>query len=242
MIWFACPKCRKVHGRPDNAGGAMIFCDCGQGLTVPWESTAAEPSAAPAVVVPPAGRESAGRGEPLSFGGAPEKPMPVEPLPPVRASRRRARYEHDPNVCLNHETRPKQKVCVECGMSFCDDCVVTFRGQALCGPCKNYEARLLQQPPRTSGLALASVLMALAAGPLMFCLLSVGASRGFVLLTLFALAPQVMAFLAGLFALRRAQADPRVGGQPLAITGIVTASFTAVLTMVLTLYAPRVGA
>ncbi len=236
MIWFACSKCKKVHGRPDNAGGAMVFCECGQGMTVPWESTAAEPPHTPAVVVPQSGRDA-----PLSFGGSPSRPLPPEPLPPVRAGRRRARYEHDPNVCLNHETRTKQKVCADCGMSFCDDCVVSFRGQTLCGPCKNYEAKLLQQPPQTSGLALASLLLALAAGPLMFCLLSVGASRGFALLTLFALAPQVMAFLAGLFALRRAQSDPRVGGQTLAITGILTASFTAVLTVTLALYAPRLG-
>jgi hypothetical protein len=237
MIWFACSKCQKVHGRPDNAGGAMIFCDCGHGLTVPWESTAAEPPHTPAVVLP-----QAGRGEPLSFGGPPARQQPPEPLPPVRGVRRRARYEHDPNVCLNHETRPKQKACAECGLSFCDDCVVTFRGQALCGPCKNYETRLLQRPPKVSGLALSSVLLALAAGPLMICLLSAGAARGFALLTLFALAPQVMAFLAGLFALRRAQADPRIGGQTLAITGILTASFTAVLTVMLALYAPRMGA
>ena len=25
MIWFACPKCHKVHGRPENAIGAMVF-------------------------------------------------------------------------------------------------------------------------------------------------------------------------------------------------------------------------
>ena len=45
MIWFACKQCGKVHSRPESAAGAMVFCDCGQGCIVPWESTAPEPEA-----------------------------------------------------------------------------------------------------------------------------------------------------------------------------------------------------
>jgi hypothetical protein len=236
MIWFACPKCGKVHGRQENASGAMVFCDCGQGLTVPWESTAPEPADLPAVAMP-----SPPRREPLSFG-EPAKPRPPEPLPPARPGRRGSRYQHDPNVCFNHESRPKQRTCDECDLPFCDDCVLTFRGQTLCGPCKNYQAKLLQRPPQTSGLALASLLVAVLTGPLVLCLLPVGARNGMVALSLFALVPHAVAFTAGLFALRSAQSDPGVGGQGLAITGMLTASFSALVTIALTLYAPRLGA
>ena len=102
MIWFACPKCSKVLGRPENAAGAMVFCECGHGLTVPWESTAPEPAHVPVAAAPPARRV-----EPLSFGGT-AQPAPSSPLPPPRASRRRARIEVDSNVCLNHESRAKR--------------------------------------------------------------------------------------------------------------------------------------
>ena len=44
MIWFTCKKCGKTHNRPDTAAGTMIFCACGNGNTVPWESTASEPA------------------------------------------------------------------------------------------------------------------------------------------------------------------------------------------------------
>ena len=234
MIWFACPKCKQAHGRPENSSGSMVFCPCGQGLTVPWESTIAEPANVPVVVVPPAGRA-----QPLSFGG-PSKPEPIAPLPPARAARRRGRVEPDPKVCLNHESRPKQKTCADCGLSFCDDCVVTFRGQDLCGPCKNYEAKLLQRPPKVSFLALTSVLAAFLA-----VVLVVGAPSGrgtvFTVLMVIALAVQTLSFLMGLFALRLLQADRRIGGRGLAITGMATASFTALLTIAITVVNLRAG-
>jgi len=234
MIWFACSKCSKVHGRPESSAGAMVFCECGSGLTVPWESTAPEPAHTPAVAAPQPRRV-----EPLLFGRGIESP-PAEAVPAPRPSRRKARFDHDPSFCLNHEARPRQKMCADCGMSFCDDCVVSFRGQTLCGPCKNYETKLLQRPPRRSGLALASAAVAFGAGllalsmpwnrPLVFCVFAI-----------IAVAVQILAFFAGLFALRKTQTDPQAGGQGLAITGMSAASFTAVLTIVLTFYAQKFG-
>ena len=48
MIWFACKKCNKKHGRADNLAGTMVFCDqCGQGNTVPWQSTTSAPETPP---------------------------------------------------------------------------------------------------------------------------------------------------------------------------------------------------
>lgn len=236
MIWFACGKCAKVHGRSENAAGSMIFCSCGQGLTVPWESTAPEPANVPAAAAPES--PLIPKVDPVTFGEpAPARPARFE-TPPPRISRRGARYHVDPMHCFNHETRPQQKTCDDCGLSFCDECVVTFRGQTLCGPCKNYEAKLLQRTPQTSSMALLSLVVAFAAGPLLFCLASMGAQRG---LTLIALIPQVFALIAGIVALRKIQSDPTIGGQTLAITGMLTASFTAVLTVVLTVYGVRVG-
>src|SRR4051794_30074890 len=130
MIWFACPKCAKVHGRPENAIGAMIFCDCGNGLTVPWESTAPEPAHPPALAAP-----GGARVEPLNFGEPARPSSPAPETTPLPRPRRGARYQIDPNQCFNHESRKKQKNCEECGLPFCDNCVVTFRGQVMCGPC-----------------------------------------------------------------------------------------------------------
>ena len=53
MIWFTCKQCGKTHGRPENSVGSLVFCECGAGNTVPWESTVAEPeqpAAAPAAL------------------------------------------------------------------------------------------------------------------------------------------------------------------------------------------------
>ncbi len=48
MIWFACKKCNKKHGRADNLAGTMVFCDqCGHGNTVPWQSTTSAPETPP---------------------------------------------------------------------------------------------------------------------------------------------------------------------------------------------------
>lgn len=54
MIWFACKQCGKVQGRPDSAAGSLIFCNCGSGNTVPWESTVEPPpESVPTQNVPP---------------------------------------------------------------------------------------------------------------------------------------------------------------------------------------------
>ncbi len=240
MIWFTCKKCAKVHGRPENSIGSMIFCDCGQGLTVPWESTAPEPAQTPVIVSGGGSAAAAERTEPLTFG-EPARPTPPEPLPPPRVGRGRARYQFDPNFCFNHDTRAKQKICEDCGLPFCDSCIVTFRGQTLCGPCKNYEAKLLQRPPTTSGFATLSFLIALALGPLAFCLFPAVSKPGVSWVMLFAILPQALAFAAGLYALHKSRKDPRIGGQTLAITGMLTASFITVLTIALTVAAGHMG-
>jgi hypothetical protein len=235
MIWFACKQCGRVHGRPENSIGAMIFCDCGQGLTVPWENTAPEPAGgAEAVSLP--------RPEPLTFGAQPEREPYREPEPAPRRARR-GRIEPDPAVCFNHETVPKREVCADCGLSFCAECITLFRGQMLCGPCKNYLVKKLQRAPRISGWALTSMATALLTAPGLFCLMPIGRSMGGASwLTLLALVPHGLAIALGMLALRQADSDPRLGGRSQAIAGIVIASLAAVVTVVMTVTIQRWGA
>src|SRR5438105_12622885 len=63
MIWFSCSKCQKTLGRPESSVGALVFCDCGQGNAVPWDSTAAAPA------------------EPLPAEVLPPQPPPLRPVP-----------------------------------------------------------------------------------------------------------------------------------------------------------------
>ena len=69
MIWFACKQCGKRHSRAESSIGTLIFCECGQANTVPWESTVEAP---PVTEAP----------EPLP--AAPAAPLPLPPrLDPV---------------------------------------------------------------------------------------------------------------------------------------------------------------
>src|SRR5438132_8967068 len=152
MIWFACKQCGKTHGRPESSVGTTIFCECGQGNLVPWESTAPEPpriEAEPAAAAPPAPppaplpfpAPAAPRLEPVTFEKSPPPSIPV-----ARPRGRGARVRPDPNFCLQHPTTPSKSPCADCREGFCADCLVTFQGESLCGPCKNFRVRLLDAP------------------------------------------------------------------------------------------------
>lgn len=228
MIWFACKKCGKVHGRSDNSIGALIFCECGQSLTVPFESTVAEPEPAMLAAVPPPPE--------------PAPPAPRAPSAPARGPRRRPeRRPVDPHHCFNHQTLAAQQSCADCGEVFCTDCLVSFQGKTLCGPCKNFRVRLMQQPRRLSGLALVSLILALFTGPLGLCILPLmpGSKAPFV--PLLALLPHLVALALGGAALRSLEKDQQTCGRGVALTAMVTASVAAMLTVILTWYAPRVG-
>jgi hypothetical protein len=227
MIWFTCKKCGKTHGRPESSVGSMIFCDCGQGNVVPWESTAAAPETPPvqAATAPPT---------PILLREESDLP---EILPRVR--RRSGRYRPDSAYCLNHETVPSQHKCPDCGEAFCSDCVLTLQGTTMCGPCKNYRVRRMMRPPRLSGFALASALLALLTGPLVFCLYPFAASSDASYLSLFALVPQIVAFGLGALALRSTETDAQRSGRSLAITGMVTAAVAGVLTVVMSVFVVR---
>jgi hypothetical protein len=225
MIWFRCKDCGKTHGRPENSAGSMIFCECGQGLMVPWESTVAAPETIPAA--PPAA---------TAIPVEKESDSP-EILPRVR--RRSSPRRADPAYCLNHETVLSQHKCPDCGEAFCGDCVLTFQGTMLCGPCKNYRVRRLLRPPQLSGMALASVLLALIAAPVSLCVAALAASSGGSLVSLLALLPELLALGLGALALRVTETDVKRSGRSLAITGMVAAGVACVLTLVMSIFAGR---
>jgi hypothetical protein len=225
MIWFSCKQCGKTHGRPESSAGSMVFCDCGHGNLVPWESTAAEP--APLPEPPPTPLPPVARPAPT----LPERDRPDRAGSP--RSRRRARYAPDPTFCLNHENTPSQKTCADCGESFCNDCTVVFQGITLCGPCKNHRIRAFQKPPRLSSMAVISMLLAVTSGPMGLCLLWISSVVGSLFICF-----QVAALILGVLALRATERDPRISGRSLALTGILTAGLCAILTIVMAVFAP----
>jgi hypothetical protein len=223
MIWFPCKQCGKTHGRPEELSGTLVFCDCGEGNRVPWSSTAPEPAAPP--------EES-----PPAPPPPPRRPRrePDGPRPTPRHWRRdREPARPDPNRCLNHEDRPREATCDECRESFCAACVVTLEGKTVCGPCKDYRARAVRRPPRVSGMAVASCLLALVvAGPVSFCLpmIVVGnqvegeSIAGAVpIFGLFAIILPLTALVLGLLALRDIETNRNVSGRPVALTGTIAA-------------------
>ena len=237
MIWFTCQQCGKKHARPETASGSMVFCECGQGNTVPWESTA---EADTIVVV-----------EELPL--APElAPVKFEPAPPTRSSPRfgpkppdrprdRPRLpprRRDPNDCLNHAGVVREAACADCGEGFCRNCLVYLQAKPLCVQCKNQRLRAMHKALPTSQLALMSLLLALFTGPLAFCLYPIG--RGFsTKFSLLALAPQFFALALGVWALRRLEKKRELGGQSLALSAIFTAGLAVFWSVFLTFYAPR---
>jgi hypothetical protein len=228
MIWFSCKQCGKTHGRPESAVGATIFCECGSGLLVPWESTSAEPPAEPLEPVLPA---------PL-----PPEPISLEqaPGPEMRSPRARKRPRlgrRDPRYCFNHEELPRHTICGDCGESFCESCVVVFEGATLCGPCKNYRVKNLQRILPAPGLSVLSALIAFLAAPLSVGLL-LARHAGSPWWGLAALLPQGLAAALAVLALREAAREPKMGGMPLTLTAFFCACVTAVLICLLTMYAP----
>src|SRR5207302_1859868 len=149
---------------------------------------------------------AAPRLEPVTF----EKSPPAIPVARPRGrGGRGGRPRPDPNFCLQHPTTPAKSPCADCREGFCADCLVTFQGDSLCGPCKNFRVRLLDAPPRVSTMALVSALLALATGPLALCVLPLGRSTATFYLGLMALLPQIAALILGVLGLREAEAGPK---------------------------------
>jgi hypothetical protein len=249
IIWFVCENCGKKHGRPESSSGSLVFCDCGQGNTVPWESTTepevvvvtellppapelapvrfpVEKSSAPPVRLPsrPSDRED-------DRAGRPRRPASFPPRPRPR--------QRDPNICLNHPTVISQAICVDCKNGFCQDCLIQLGGEPVCAACKNQRVKALSKAAPMSQLALVSLLLALVTGPLAFCLYPLGRSFSSQTLSAWALIPQLASLGLGVWALAVTEKNRRLGGKALAISAIVTASFAALWSLFLTFYAAR---
>ena len=251
MIWFACKKCNKTHNRPETSAGTMIFCDCGLGLTVPWESSAAPPAVSPPTVVTPKVPDLAPiQFDPVTIEGpassaassSNSRPaLPAREDDEERSYRRGRTEKRDPEFCFNHQRRPKVDACAECGEVFCSDCLVRLQGALLCGPCKNFRARRQELPPAASSVATASLVISLIAGPLMMCLLLASSSDNSAMrvLSYLSLLLQVLALGLGLWALHDAQKVGKAGGQWVAVTGVAASALTCVLMVLLNLFANR---
>lgn len=226
MIVFACWQCGKHFERPENAAGTLVFCDCGAGVTVPWESAAASPPVPLAIPI-----------EQLPRPQQPEQPMPF-PWTAWEAPQTVIAHR-DPAFCFNHQRLPSEQTCSQCGEKFCKDCVVVLLGKNYCGPCKNFYLRGLQHPPRVSITAICSPLLALLTAPAaLFILVLIGgmgalAAQGgnnssgvawvLALFGLLAVLVQAVAFGLGAYSLWHVETNPRLSGRSLAITGLVTA-------------------
>ncbi len=207
MIWFTCKQCGKTHKRPEEAAGTLVYCTCGEGNRVPWESTA-----------PP--QEE------------PPRPEPAEPRQD-EWPRRRPREERvrDPEYCFNHEEAPATQTCADCGEPFCGACVVTMQDRVLCGPCKNFRVRTLQRPKRVSVLAVLALVAGLASGPFTFCLSlplfnpqTGGLTGTTAALAAAGLVLPLATLVLGIFALREIETKREVGGRGTAVTGMATAA------------------
>ena len=155
MIWFLCKQCGKRHGRPDNLASTLVFCDCGQGNTVPWQSTTTPPAEPPPLPRP--------------------QPFDDDSADDLRRRKANAFRPRRPGFCLNHDDVATDKTCHDCKESFCPNCIVELQGKTLCGPCKNFRVRGVTRPNRIPGLAVAALIVGLVSGPVTFCLALVGA-------------------------------------------------------------------
>jgi hypothetical protein len=221
MIWFLCKQCGKRHGRADNLASTLVFCECGQGNTVPWQSTttppAAPPAPAPRPLLPP---------RPQRFDDRDDLPPPDDHSAGDLLRRRKANVfrRRRPGYCLNHDDVATDRTCDDCKESFCPNCVVEQQGKTLCGPCKNFRIRGMHRPTKVPGLAVVALIVGLVSGPVTFCMTLVGAGpQGSILiamvLSLIGLLLPAGGLVASWYALRDIETKPNLGGRSLAMTG-----------------------
>jgi energy-converting hydrogenase Eha subunit A len=169
--------------------------------------------------------------------------LPTVSVPPFSYDRPRYRpVQRDPRFCFHHPQAAAELTCAACGEKFCPACVVTFRKERLCGPCKNFRVRRIQRPRDVSVMAILSPLVAVIAGGFWAMVLGVSAAgkpeRSTVLtLWVIGMLPQLIAMTMGALALQKMEQDPRVTGKGMAITGMVSAVVCAVATAQITLLA-----
>ena len=184
------------------------------------------------------------------------QPMPIdddEPIPVVAANQsarpgqtdargRNAGARSSPrdtNACFNHQDRPGQEKCADCGENFCGDCLVKLKGTPLCGPCKNFRLRDVDKPTTVSGKAVVGAILALCFAPLATCLVPFPVSGFTLVLCATALLGQLVAMLLAGLAMHDTQKDQRLTGLSLAITTLVTGGLAMVVTVFFMLLGTR---
>jgi predicted Zn finger-like uncharacterized protein len=196
-------------------------------------------------VAVPAPAPPAGKTQPIPVQPIPAKPIPVQPVPvrptpkpagqapaplealpagrPARPTSRRRLH------CFNHDDAPAVHRCVDCGEPFCAACLVLLQKKTVCGPCKDFRLRLLERPPRTSGLAILALVLGLAGTSFGICLTALQQSahpqawtRAVVLGALGLCAP-LLTFMTGADALRAIARTTKLHGHALAIVGMAVA-------------------
>jgi len=212
MIEFTCTHCGKLQQRPVEEAGMMVACDCGQANQVPWSARK------PLDVEPPAAVVEAAPAE-LVVQPVPEE-ADVEPA----------------DVCFQHENTPATQSCEDCGVRFCDDCVVRLRGVTLCGPCKNLRLRRLQRPTRVSVPAIISTVLALCGAPISLCVTGAAEQSGEAGLGFLGAAVPLVGLVLGAIALVQIERDPKLSGRSLAISGIVIGLVGIMLSGLLTAF------
>ena len=234
MIWFDCKACKKTLNRPESSGGALIFCDCGASIRVPWESTAP-----PAAETYPLAME-----EPLGPVRFETTPLPSQTpaaddisLPRLR----RRSDEIDPDFCFNHPSEPKTIACADCGLGLCLRCATKLTGAALCAPCKNYRTRLAQRRPERATWATVCFVTALIAAPVLLALTPVLVSQHVTWIMVLAAVPLWFALGAGVGGMIQIARSPRRTGGNLALGGLSLAGAVAALLLMVTLYHGKFG-
>ena len=124
--------------------------------------------------------------------------------------------------------------CVDCEQGFCEDCVITWQGQVLCGPCKNFRIRQSERPADLSLMALFSPILALAGGIVGFFVAAVAVQAGAPAIGYLSVTPELAALALGLTAIRRIENDRFVKGRPLAMIGIVAGIAGTILLCLMT--------
>jgi len=211
MIWFRCKQCGKKQSRPEDQVGTLVFCPCGQSNRVPWES---EAGAAEAAVPQPFPKVW------VDESSAPPRSAPSawgRPQPPPQPT---------PGFCFNHPDDPATHACDACLLEFCNGCHVQLAGQTLCGPCKNFRVLGRNRPAHVSGLAIIALVMGLVGGPISTCVTIFGANgmgpgAGAMVMAMLGLVLPAAAMLLAIKALLTINANSRVGGRALAVTGLI---------------------
>ena len=133
-----------------------------------------------------------------------------------------------PKFCvLNHDELPTEHTCgSHAGCRSARKCVVELQGEMLCGPCKNFKMRGMQRPSSVTTLSTVSVVGAVVAGPISFCLsiigvgmLAQGAGAGAVFFGVIGLLLPLGVLVLSFWALKEIESKPRTGGRMLALTG-----------------------